>query len=214
MRHLSKAGLLEVAEGLAVPDAVEHSTSCGRCRRQVEELRAAWALAREAEQPEPSPLFWEHFPRRVMRALEAEPETAGLNRAAGWLRGRMAAAVLLVATVAIGATLGYLRWSGVRQTADSVGLAAKPTLSRVDLGQPAESAAFSDDTSWDMLSHMAEGMDWETAQDAGLGLIPGWAETAASQLSDEEQHALVRLLRAEVERTNGRAREPGKDPGA
>jgi hypothetical protein len=212
MRHLSNARLVEVAEGTAAPEALAHSESCDRCRGQVEDLRAATMLARGVDQPEPSPLFWEHFPRRVVRALDADSAAPG--RSAGWLRGRLAASVVFVAAVAVAATVGYLRWSGVRHTADSDRSVAAPMGARVDPRQSAEVPTFSDDTSWVVLSQMAEGMDWDTAQDAGLGLVSGWTERAASQLSEEEQDELVRLLRAEVERPAGRTREPGKDPGA
>jgi hypothetical protein len=45
---------------------------------------------------------------------------------------------------------------------------------------------------------MAEGIDWEAADAAGLSLGPGAAERAAQDLSREEQTELARLLREEL----------------
>ena len=45
---------------------------------------------------------------------------------------------------------------------------------------------------------VTDGIEWDTADAAGLGLRPGAAERAAEQLSREEQLELERLLRVEV----------------
>jgi hypothetical protein len=54
------------------------------------------------------------------------------------------------------------------------------------------------DPEWLLLTSVADGIEWDTANAAGLGVRPGSAERAAEQLSHEEQLELERLLRVEV----------------
>ena len=71
--HLEDDVLLDVIEGAASVEATRHAGECAECARRVADARAGLSLAAGAETPEPSPLFWDVFRRRVASAIEAEP---------------------------------------------------------------------------------------------------------------------------------------------
>lgn len=77
--HLEDDVLLDVTLGAASVEATRHAEKCAECARRVADARAGLALARGAEAPEPSPLFWDAFPRRVASAIEAEPRPRRLG---------------------------------------------------------------------------------------------------------------------------------------
>jgi hypothetical protein len=70
----------------------------------------------------------------------------------------------------------------------------------VEDGAFGSAAAPEADPEWALLVTVADDVDWETAEEAGLGVRPGAVERAALQLSDAQQVELARLLRAELAR--------------
>jgi hypothetical protein len=93
--HVSDRQLVDVLEGSAAASSREHAEACERCRERLSALRSGLALAREADVPEPSPLYWETFRSQVDVRLGREGE-----RAASGLRLALVAAALLVALLA------------------------------------------------------------------------------------------------------------------
>ncbi len=94
-----------------------HVEECGRCRRELDELRATMSLMDAWKAPEPSPYFMTRLEARLREARAAEP--------AGWiarLRARFAyepetlvrplAATALTAVLLVGggAYLGIANW--------------------------------------------------------------------------------------------------------
>ena len=73
MRHLTPQELIDLAEDERLEPSLPHLASCDHCRREITNLRAAMGRAAEAEVPEPSPLFWEHFSSRVREAIARLP---------------------------------------------------------------------------------------------------------------------------------------------
>jgi hypothetical protein len=71
--HLEDDVLLDVIEGAASVEATRHAAECSECALRMDGARAGLALAVGADAPEPSPLFWDAFRRRVASAIEAEP---------------------------------------------------------------------------------------------------------------------------------------------
>ena len=96
-RHLPDETLMDVVDEAATPAARAHVAACAECRGRVEEAREGLALARGADIPEPSPLYWQAFRRQVGRRVETE------DRRASWWRlvPIAAAAAGLVAMVPI-----------------------------------------------------------------------------------------------------------------
>jgi hypothetical protein len=72
-RHLSDELILSLAQGGGASAERAHALDCGRCAERVEEARAGLTLARRADVPEPSPLYWEAMRRSVERRIAEEP---------------------------------------------------------------------------------------------------------------------------------------------
>jgi hypothetical protein len=97
-RHVTDEALFEVLEGAGRADATAHAASCGACAARLDEARAGLALARGAEVPEPSPLYWEAFRRSVARKIESDG-SGGARRFVGWSLVAAAAAAAIVVVV-------------------------------------------------------------------------------------------------------------------
>ena len=100
--HLEDDVLLDVIEGAAPVEATRHAGECAQCARRIADARAGLWMAAEAGVPEPSPLFWDVFRRRVASAVEAEPRPrhaqAGARRF-GFVVPALLAAAAMVAVV-------------------------------------------------------------------------------------------------------------------
>ena len=237
MRHASPADLVDLAEGVDRPDVRTHLDHCAICREEFTALEAmlgdhartgsvdgpgdAWGGAVDGPGdawggagfvPEPSPLFWTHFPRRVGRALEQamqqEPgwsTRARLSWTWPWLGSAMAAALIL------GVVLGSGLSSLSRDTSTERGLAADgggpgdgdASQESIGAGSSDEMAdshtgAAADDDRWAMLLLMADTAVWEETDGAELFLPDGAAERAVFDLSLAEREELQRLLASEI----------------
>ncbi len=149
------------------------------------------AALKEVEVPEPSPLFWEHLSQRVHDAVAAEPSpssrwTSRFNFA--WAGG-IAAGVSIMALALLLTVRHQLPASGPVAGAPSVADAAAVTTSVPSL---------EDDASWTVMGELASEMDFDEAGAAGLTVAPGTAESALSELSGDEQVAVVQLLQQEI----------------
>ena len=96
--HLEDDVLMDVVEGTASADAARHAGDCPQCAARIADARAGMALAVGAAAPDPSPLFWDTFRRRVASDIEAEPR----------LRSRRFGGFLAPALLATAATVGVL----------------------------------------------------------------------------------------------------------
>jgi hypothetical protein len=200
MRHLHSDELIDLAEGTRLESSAPHLRSCEACRGQLTELRAMMSAAAQAEVPEPSPLFWEHFSARVRDAVAAD---GGRRRGALFgLFGWSSSSVLMplsvggCAAVLVAAALMFnSRYMPGLTTPPSVSSA--PAASIADAAPMAELA---DDPSLDMVADLAAQVDWEAAGESGIGLRAheDASDKAVNQLSDGERRELGRLLREEL----------------
>src|SRR6185503_18455911 len=98
--HLAEEALIDVLDGVAAPGARAHAASCALCRARVDEAAAGLELARDADVPEPSPLFWDSFRRQVDSRIQSEPVALWKRVAVSpWLAA--AAAVLVAVAVLV-----------------------------------------------------------------------------------------------------------------
>ena len=191
MTHLTRDRLLALAEQEPAGAQDAHLASCGRCRAEVDALRAVLREAAQIDVPEPSPLFWEHLSRRVTDAVREEAVPAGRSSwTHGW--GRLAPLAAALATV-IAASL--VLWSPGR---------VQPTDSSA-AGTVSEGAADSqaapvpgDDEAWQVVASLTDGIDVETVDATGICPAPGSVEEAVRELSADERMELIRILRAET----------------
>ncbi|HUF24051.1 MAG TPA: hypothetical protein VMN81_07995 [Vicinamibacterales bacterium] len=134
--------------------------------------------------PEPSPLFWEHFPGRVRAAVQAEPAAAP----AGWWTRR---ALTLAMSLALVGSLSFWAWSS-----------RAPGSAGTDMPGDAPYAQGPDstiDAGWSALSATAASAGVEGMREAGFGVTPGGADAAIDNLSDAERATLFALLQAEMD---------------
>jgi hypothetical protein len=183
--HLTPEELLDLAEGTQSFSSAPHLTTCEGCRRQLEELRDVMvAIGVDADVPDPSPLFWEHFSTRVQQAVTADAVSArpwfGVGRWSWGLAAVMSAAVL---TIAVSLT--------VRTPPTAISVPAVAETPGNDVG----SATVVDDPSFSLLGDLAGSLDWDSAAEAGMSVDVGTADTAVTELSQAERTELQRLLR-------------------
>jgi hypothetical protein len=73
-RHLSPREFTDCMDGTLRVGRQAHIDACPTCRAKLADLQNLVHQAQQANDlPEPSPLFWEHFSRRVQAATEHEP---------------------------------------------------------------------------------------------------------------------------------------------
>lgn len=169
-RHLSDESLLSLARGGGASAERAHVLACGRCAERVEEARAGLALARRADVPEPSPLYWEAMRRSLERRIAEEPRRSPRW---AWLAPLLAtAAALTVVALTTGRAHAPAALPG-------------PTLPAWSALPPAE-----DDASLEVLEGLA-------VADGDLGRLDEGRGVAAfiAGLSDEEYRALADSLR-------------------
>jgi hypothetical protein len=183
MTHLSPDERLRLIELADEPDH-PHLGECASCRAEIAAARALLADARLAQVPEPSPLFWEHFSRRVSDSIAAEPEPVR----ARWGAWR----VLIPLSVGVAALLLTV----VIDRVSVPGPVPESRTASVSESGSATTGLIGDDAEWVVLSRLAAEFDLETLSDSLGTSGAGGAEHAVWQLNEQERVELARLLRA------------------
>jgi hypothetical protein len=204
--HLNIEELVDIAEGTRPQSTAPHLAACEPCRAQVRELRAMMSAAQDVDVPEPSPLFWDHLSSRVSQAVEADLDARRTpsrdlrpSRDVGWQALSAVAACLLIA-IALGSRL--LAPAPVLPP-PSIGVAVPPPASVADAGIGPElirDVTSDDDASLTVVASLSDGVDMETAREAGLA-PRGSAEHAVTHMSQGELRELGRLLQEELTRS-------------
>lgn len=157
--------------------------------KELDEI--ASRVANALDVPEPSPLFWEHFPQRVRGAVNASPAAAP---APWWRRHALASALSLLMVGAL-ASLGV--WSTMRDAAPLAGEHG----TAVEGGAPVAMDGLmieGEDFSWQVVGAVAATAGIDAVREAGFGVAPGDSDAAIEELSETERATLVALLQAEM----------------
>ena len=144
-------------------------------------------VSRALDVPEPSPLFWDHFPGRVRAAVDAAPQA---EPAPWWTRRAFALAM----AVAIAGTASFWAWS--RQASDIA-----PEAAPVEIADGAVTGSTDvddEDAGWQVVGAVAATAGVDALSEAGFGVAPGGAEAAIDALSDLQRAELMTLLQAEM----------------
>lgn len=201
--HLTPEQLIDVAERTTAESSVPHLVTCGRCRRELDELRAAMAtLAARGSStvPEPSPLFWARFREGINQRIDADASRAWRFATTGldWLRRP---SFVLAAASAIAILLLALRVNRQPPAATpdrpSTATVSEATTSSDSRAELLNDAATEDDASLQLVAELSTTIDVEAARDAGLAAA-GSAEHAVTHMNDDELRELRRLLQQEL----------------
>ncbi|HUL73028.1 MAG TPA: hypothetical protein VLT86_07995 [Vicinamibacterales bacterium] len=184
--HLSSDHLVDAAEGALAADRATHLEHCESCRARVAELRAALDDAALSAVPEPSPLFWDHLSRRVREATAGE----ATPRPLAWWHGLWQPLIALGAVAGAAALVVLLRGTGPAET-------HAPATTNVVAGSGVEPAA-SDDASVDVVSAVAGDLSFDELRSADLVPSRSVVDLAVSQLNEDQQRELMRLMREEL----------------
>jgi len=131
-KHPRDEELLDLALGEGAADDRAHAAGCDACGRRLADLREGLALAREAQVPEPSPLYWDALRRNVAARIAEEPAPSGwVSRLQPALAG-LAVAASLAGVILVGgrgpgaapAAPTLPAWSALPPQADDSGLLA------------------------------------------------------------------------------------------
>lgn len=156
-RHVTDETLLDALEGTADAESRRHAEACAACAERVEEARGGRVLAREAEVPEPSALYWEAFRRNVGRRIESD--SAGRSWRWACLPVVAAAAAVLLAVPALRPPFSPApvlpAWSALPPADQDAGLAV---LEGLDIAEADLSAV---DGERDMIESLADLSDEE-----------------------------------------------------
>lgn len=169
--HLTEERLLDAVEYGAGAEGRAHIEACAECRARLDEARAGLTLAREADVPEPSPLYWEAFRRQVGRRIVEERP-----RWHRWLVPLAAATAVL--TLAVPILDGPVP--------ESPAVPVLPAWSALPPADEDEGLA------------VLKGLGVAEADLAAVGESSGLDE-ALGDLSDEEQDAFADLLRRRMQ---------------
>ncbi len=189
MAHLNETQLLDALDGRIDPVAAVHVASCEVCSGRVSELRSVLQTIEAADQdtvPEPSPLFWEQFPARVSRAIDATPDAAGWFSVWRWWGSVATAAVVILILV-----LPLRREAAA--PAPGVPGGNAPLVASTELVSITPEN-LDDDEAWAMVRAVAEATDYDEVQESGLSPRAGSLERAAMELSEDERAELARLI--------------------
>jgi hypothetical protein len=190
MDHLKPEEIVDIAEGARAESSAAHLSTCDICRAQVREMRAMLTAVADADVPEPSPLFWDHFSTRVHDAVAAQSPRRSWADLWTWPRALVPAAVgiaIVVAAVIVGS-----------RTPVGPGPAAPDVA--INTGSNVDTLDAPDDASLNFVADLTMSMDWDTASESGLA-AGGSAEHAVTHLQDAELRELARLIKEEVARS-------------
>jgi hypothetical protein len=184
--HLSPDQLVVAAEGRLAGDCSDHLERCDACRERVVEIRALLAdVTLSAGVPEPSPLFWDHLSRRVCEATAVEPAPT-----VPWWHGLSRPLVALGVVAGAVALVVMLRgWRpGEEPQPATTGVVAETGL------EPASQ----DDASVEVVSAVAGDLSFDELRTADLVPSRAVVDLAVSQLTQDQQRELMRLMREDL----------------
>ena len=95
-RHLTPGELIDALDTSSGPSQL-HLDTCAVCRRTLDDLRALAVDVSGVHVPDPSPLFWDHFPARVRRATTAVVVAPDVSWWPRWRRTAFAGGVAATA---------------------------------------------------------------------------------------------------------------------
>jgi len=189
--HLSSQECVSALDQVLSSGRQAHLDGCVTCQTQVQELRAVLDTASEdMAVSEPSPLFWDHFPARVLAAVEAE---ATQPQPMSWWQSWASARTWLTASAAVlTVVLGVVLYLGRPVVPVTDDLTAE-TVADTD----AAAGAMFDADEWAFVTSMMGALERDEVHEV-LAPSRDAVDTAFEGLSNDERDRFMKLLKAEL----------------
>jgi hypothetical protein len=185
--HLSIEEFVDAIDGTLPGDRRAHLQNCEACRREMAELGV---LAKDVEAsavvPEPSPLFWDHFSRRVKDATA----TTSVPSSGWWPSWRPMIAFGAMLVVAITTVVWRGTTSEIRRTPAA-------TSGVVATSEPMTDDLMATNESLDFMVNLASNLSFEELQDVARPTADVTA-AALDQLTPAQRAKLAHLIAAQM----------------
>ena len=189
--HLTTQELIEALDGGLLSRRQTHLEACEACREQVALLRRVTNDVAAVDLPEPSPLFWEHFSRRVHAATQVEAIPVRQPWWTGAWRPLMAVCSVVVAVI-LAVTVGHAPLRpvvGVPEAVDVSTIASAASGLDTTLG--------ADDESLNFVAQVASTISDDELQQAARPTGDA-TDAMVEELTPGQRAELVRLLKAQI----------------
>jgi len=192
--HLSDSEFVDLLDGALPDDRARHVAACADCRAHVDAMNAVLTSASDLDVPEPSPLFWDHLSARVRGTIAEEPTPAR-----AWSNAFTTASFRWSAVAAVFAlVLGVATWRTTHPAPVDPSSVANQRPSDTSGGTSlAENGTIGDldtDEAWALVQTLAEDLDPDDIDDAGITARPGSADGVANGLTETERRELVQVI--------------------
>jgi hypothetical protein len=194
--HLRDTEFADLLDGALGADRQAHLKTCQACREKADELTATLAAVEDRVVPEPSPLFWDHFSARVRAAIDVEPAPGSAWHQLIATRSIRWTAIATAATLVIAIALWRSGLPSRIPPAADAPATASSTVREAPVDQPF--GEIEADEAWALVRSMADELDADEIDAAGIGARPGLVERVASGLSDVERTELAELIQSEI----------------
>ena len=182
--HLSPDEFVDGAEGALDAARVAHVETCASCAAEIAALQALLReVAAPDDVPEPSPLFWDHWRRRVKAAAASAPP------ASWWSRLTWRPFVAISAAAAVVALMLVARPFSPPPAAPETAVAE---VAPADTWLPAL-----EDGSFDIVLELASELEWDDVRQVATPRA-GTVDALIQELSPAERQQLVALLKTEI----------------
>lgn len=183
--HLKSAEFIDALDGTLPRLRSQHLVECQRCKAELARLERVSGAVRAADDvPEPSPLYWDHFSRRVHAAAAAAVEESPWWRQ-GWRPVAAIAGVVVALLLAVSVRPELGPWRGN-------GGAVVQEANQAVVLIPGYEAARDDES----LSFMAAAVPIEELQQIAQPSRDA-TEAMVALLTPEQREELIRLIKAE-----------------
>ena len=198
MRHLTPDQFIDAIDAIDAKvelprDASAHLAGCAACQAEQASLAEALGVARAVSMPEPSPLFWDNFSRRVGAATSDEAAPGSMMTGGLWRRGWRPFATVAVAAGAL--TLVVVMRGGPRL--DDSGRVAVPAVAALTPALAPGEVVGMDDGSLSVVAAVAADLKTDELQQVAR---PSADATGAAieDLTPAQCAELMRLIKTQM----------------
>jgi hypothetical protein len=164
-----------------------------------DEIDAILREVGDADVPEPSPLFWDHFASRVNAAIDAPAGGRPWWQLPASLAWSAAAIVFVVAV--LGLYMVRPAHAPARESVPTAQEANRDVDATVVPATETDIVDMESDEAWAIVRSFADELAYDDAREAGVVPSAGAIEHEAAALSAAERAELVRLIENDLKRT-------------